>query len=31
MLKYEMIVNEVQNRIMNEDFEENDKLPTEEK
>ena len=31
MLKYEMIVNDLQKRIMNEEFEENHKLPTEEK
>ena len=30
MLKYEMIVNDLQKRIMNEEFEENHKLPTEE-
>ena len=31
MLKYEMIVNDLQKRIMNEEFEETRKLPTEEK
>lgn len=31
MLKYEMIVNDLQKRIMTEEFEENHKLPTEEK
>lgn len=31
MLKYEMIVNDLQKRIMNEEFKENNKLPTEEK
>ena len=31
MLKYEMIVNDLQKRIMNEEFDENHKLPTDEK